>query len=154
MDNVEIVCTYVTEPGFGFGIRQDTNERVFIPASVVRGSGIIPGEVAVATLVDNRTDNPRSPAWAAVRVDVRPRSGELLPNEIKMLEAVQHLRYATTEELAKELQMPERSAANLLDRLFISGHLAKAKVTHRLPAGQITVYLWAEQVDDFLLEDA
>ena len=162
MDTTDIFFDRIITTNSGFGARMDTGDQVYIPASVVRASGVKEGDIRSANLIPNTHISKSGTPWVAVFVAVGEGEGEgeaepapaparPAPTiDDRILEAVCDLGYASTNEVAKEASVDVQLASNALLRLFNKGSLAKADVYARPNAERASFCMWAVEPKHFL----
>ena len=156
MDTTDIFFDRMLTTTSGFGARTDTGEQVYVPASVVRASGVKEGDICSAKLIPNTHISKSGTPWVAVFVAVSNAEPAPAPEstaqtlESRILEAVCDLGYASTNEVAKEASVDVQLAHNALLRLFNKGSLAKADVYARPNAERASFCMWALEPRHFL----
>lgn len=157
MRKSRIHCIEQIEGGTSFGIREDTGESVFIPASIAKRIGLGVGDSGIASLIPNAAHSEKTP-WYAVfmtkdedQVEPEPETEDELLVRVERL-LLRTRGYFTTEEVAAECDVDTVDAQKKLDHLFTGGHITRA-VVQRVPGGDVELTLWAMNVYDFLAED-
>lgn len=147
-----IHCIEQLDGGTSFGIRQDTGESVFVPASIAKRTGLNVGDSATASLIVNVTHPEKTP-WFAVFLD----KTEVAPEPVHTIahtEAVGRLLlespgYFTTEEVAEECGISSALAFEELEQLFAKGRATRADVrTQGMNEPQFI--LWAGDSNNFV----
>jgi hypothetical protein len=157
MQTAEIYISHLLDSGSGFAARTDDGEQAFVPASVVKASGIDEGDIVAAKLIPNTHPNNSSTPWVAVHV-AKPANTVSAPVkhepslDERAYEAVCDLFLATTAEVGKEVGTDVHLAHNALLRLFKAGRVAKADVYARADQERASYCIWAVDPKDFLGE--
>jgi hypothetical protein len=158
MQEVRIFCSRVLSQtrSAGFAVNLDDGSGVYIPASVVIKSGIKEQGFAIAKVIPNTHENNVSIPWVAVFVDTseRPDGEDLTANSNPYLDervilAVSAMGYATTAEIADDVDVLPQMVLSSLLTLFRAGRLAKADVyaTAGLQVPSFTI--WATSAEEF-----
>jgi hypothetical protein len=155
MQEVQIFCSRILSgsQGAGFANRLDDGDGIYIPASVVGSSGIKEHGIATAKIIPNTHSNNRDTPWVAVYVDTSTKEDLSLPDdpvlESGVISVVRGSGYATTDEIAGEVNAtPQRTQAALLS-LFRKGQMAKADVHATAGLEEPSFTLWALSADEF-----
>jgi hypothetical protein len=157
MEITDIFISRILEKGSGFSARTDNGDQVFIPATVVRASKAKEGDMGRAKLIPNTHPGTSNTPWVAVFVelhdDFTPAPVRPEPTlDDRVHEAVCDLGYATTSEIAKEVNADITLTHNSLLRLFSKGRMAKADVYARPDQDRASFCMWAKDVTHFLPE--
>ena len=157
MEITDIFISRLLDTNSGFAARIDTGEQVFVPATVVRASKAKEGDMGRAKLIPNTHPGSSNTPWVAVFVelhdDFTPEPARSTPSfDDRVHEAVHELGYATTSEIAKEVNADTTLTHNALSRLFKAGHVVKADVYARADQDRASFCMWAEDVTHFLGE--
>lgn len=148
-------CIDQLDSGTSFGVRQDTGESVFIPASIAKRIGLNVGDIATATLLVNATRPDKTP-WFAAFMDQKQTASTLVAVD-ETLGGVEQLLgdtagYYTTEEVAEECGIAVAVAAAKLELLFSEGRVSRANVRSH-PNTDVAFVLWAGSADNFVSEE-
>ena len=141
------------DSGCGFAARLDTGEQVFIPASVIKASSAAEGTIATAKLIPNTHPNNAATPWVAVYVGntaTAHKTPTAVEEDADTFEAVVELGYASTLEIASEIEADVTQVHASLMRLFTSGKVAKAEVYARGQQNRVAFYIWATDAEHFL----
>jgi hypothetical protein len=161
MEITDIFISRILDTASAFGARIDTGEQVFVPATVVRASGAKEGGMGRAKLIPNTHPNGSNTPWVAVFVELHDdftpaaASEPVRPEptlDDRVHEAVCDLGYATTSEIAKEVNTDVALTHNALLRLFSKGRMVKADVFARPDQDRASFCMWARDVTQFLGE--
>jgi hypothetical protein len=153
MENSEIYISHVLETNSGFGARTDTGEQVFIPASVVKASRVVEGDIVAGKLIPNSHPNNQATPWVVVHVtkNLEPEKEDVAPSiDILVMKAVDALGYGSTAEVAREAGADGTTTGNALNRLFKAGTVAKALVYARADQDRPSFCMWADNTSRFL----
>ena len=155
-NNVEIMITNISLKGDGFAVLSDGGQGVYIPPSVTKASGIFPGELRKATIVENDPDRKNLTEFKAIFVmDPNITNGTKmsdLPSDLedRIIEALEVAEsYLTTREVARELNIETSVARDCLNKLFAANRVARADIFYQSNQRPSNV-LWAIAPDDFL----
>jgi hypothetical protein len=156
MERVEIFCKSIIRTGSAFGLRTDTGEQVFLPPSVVQGSGLHEGETVAVIIVPN-THRDATTEWFGIRV-IREDAQSTAPPVMSIDDRALHFlrgaaAYYSTPEVAAELRTDTSLAHNALLRLFNQGKIAKADVYGSGGQSRPSFCLWASSAKVFLGEE-
>jgi hypothetical protein len=161
MEITDIFISRLLDTNSGFAARIDTGDQVFVPATVVRASGAKEGDMGRAKLIPNTHPGSSNTPWVAVFVELHddftpaaasePVRPELALDD-RVHEAVCDLGYATTSEIAKEVNTDVALTHNALSRLFSKGRVVKADVYARHDQDRASFCMWAKDVTHFLPE--
>ena len=158
MEQIEIFCQRIISTGSAFGIRIDIGEQIFIPAAVVKASGLYEGETAAAAVAPNKHENANTP-WFVIRVHrnaapITPTYEPPAPTQTLDDRALNVIReaegYFATSEVAADLGVDTTIAHNALLRLFNQGKIAKADVYASGGQARPSFCLWAASAKDFI----
>jgi hypothetical protein len=163
MQIAEIYISHILDSGCGFAARTDDGEQCFLPASVIKNSGVAEGDIATAKLIPNTHPNAAATPWVAVFASVQPQdkpAHAAAPEPVRpeqtledrVHEAVCDMGYATTSEIAKEVNADVALTHNALLRLFSKGRMAKADIFARPDQDRASFCMWAKDVTHFLGE--
>jgi len=151
-----IFCKSIIPSGSAFGIRMDTGDSVFIPASLTESIYLRGGEIVEAILAPNKHKGSTTD-WMAVRVS---RIEEQEPPKPAMTiddRAYSTIKisdgYLTTAEMAELLNTDSTIAHNALLRLFSQGKIAKADVYGSGGQSRPSFCLWAVSAKTFVGEE-
>ena len=160
MEITDIFISRLLDTASAFGARIDTGEQVFVPATVVRASGAKEGDIGNAKLIPNTHPGSSNTPWVAVFVSINDPAPVPAPEPVRpepslddrVHEAVCDLGYATTSEIAKEVNTDVALTHNALLRLFSKGRMVKADVYARPDQDRASFCMWAKDVTHFLPE--
>ena len=159
MEITDIFISRILDTASAFAARIDTGDQVFLPATVVRASGAKEGGMGRAKLIPNTHPGSSNTPWVAVFVefhdDFTPAPAPVRPEptlDDRVHEAVCDLGYATTSEIAKEVNADITLTYNAMARLFKAGRVVKAEVHARPDQGRASFCMWAKDVAHFLPE--
>ena len=153
-----IFCKSIIPSGSAFGIRMDTGDSVFIPASLTELIHLRGGEIVEAILAPNKHKGSTTD-WMAVRVS---RIEEQEPPKPKPAMTIDDRAYSTikisdgyltTAEMAELLNTDSTIAHNALLRLFNQGKIAKADVYGSGGQSRPSFCLWAVSAKTFVGEE-
>jgi hypothetical protein len=153
MQNADIYICNLLDSGCGFAARIDNGEQVFIPASVIKASSATEGTIATAKLLPNTHPNNAATPWVAVHVGntaTAHKTPTAAEEDADTFEAVVELGYASTLEIASEIEADVTQVHASLMRLFTSGKVAKAEVYARGQQNRVAFYIWATDAAYFL----
>ena len=155
---ITIFCKSIIPSGSAFGIRMDTGDSVFIPASLTELIHLRGGEIVEAVLAPNKHKGSTTD-WMAVRVS---RIEEQEPPKPKPVMSIDDRAYSTikisdgyltTAEMAELLNTDSTIAHNALLRLFNQGKIAKADVYGSGGQSRPSFCLWAVSAKTFVGEE-
>ena len=166
----EVMTTYVSDT-FGFGVRSDNHEQVFIPSSIVKVSKILMGHTYECVLTENRNDAKGNTPWFCtfIVMDEREADPEQAPSEPEvsptdamsqfLLDFLSESYCASTGEASAALQQAfneadKFTARTLLGRLFSLGRVVKADVFKSAEQTKASMTMWAIDTDDFKMLSA
>jgi hypothetical protein len=160
MQIAEIYISHILDSGCGFAARTDNGEQCFLPASVIKTSGVVDGDIATAKLIPNTHPNAAATPWVAVHAARAEDGAALSPEPVRLAQslservynAVCDLGYATTAETAKEVGEDIAITHNALLALFGKGRVAKADIYARPDQARASFCMWAKDVNHFLGE--
>lgn len=150
-NNVEIMITNISLKGDGFATVRGSSNGVYIPPSVTKSSAIIPGEIRLATLIDNDASRQHLSRFKAIFVAPASET-ERSPDGLRerILELVEDSETClTTREIAREIGIVEPTARDHLTALFSAGRVSRADILHR-SADRPVDTLWGIDPKDFL----
>ena len=156
-NNVEIVITNISLKGDGFAALSDGGQGVYIPPSVTKASGIVPGETRKATLVENDLEKRGLTEFKAIFI-MNPNdsyegaevSSDTYDLEERIIDTLKDAEsYLTTREVARELGIETSVARDRLNKLFTANRVARADIFYQSNRRASNV-LWAISPDDFL----
>jgi len=152
MNKARIYCTDQLDGGTSFGVREDTGESVFIPASIANRVSMGIGTSHMASLIVNARCPEKTP-WFAVFAAVS--TDDQAPEVDEVLAGIERLllrsdSYLTTKEVADEFGISEVDARRTLEHLFAAGSAARAEVLSQKGAAP-ALYLWAKSVAVFTM---
>lgn len=160
MQIAEVYIAHILDSGCGFASRTDDGSQCFLPASVVKKGAVSEGDIATAKLIPNTHPNNASTPWVGVHVAKKSqvaateftRAVRTVDDEV--YELVCDRGYATTKEIASDMDSDVSSVHNALLRLFNKGRVAKAEVHARPDQGRASFCMWATDVTHFLGENS
>jgi hypothetical protein len=156
MEITDIFISCILDTASAFAARIDTGEQVFVPATVVRASKAKEGDIGNAKLIPNTHPGSSNTPWVAVFVSINDsapvpvRPEKTLDDRVHY--AVCDLVYATTSEIAKEVNTDVALTHSALSRLFKAGRVVKADVYARHEQERASFCMWAKDVTHFLPE--
>lgn len=143
---VEVVHT---RDHYGFGIRLDNLEQVFIPSHIA--AGVKEGDTIVCTITENYRDRTgRTPWFAAQRVHAAEAEPEPTPEpELKLVPVVDYTAPTFTELVAESVDdMPLFfTSAELAERMNATGKEVGPRLEKMWKSGQIPFRLVAQRGD-------
>ena len=152
-----IFCKSIIPSGSAFGIRMDTGDSVFIPASLTESIYLREGEIVEAILVPNKHKGSTTD-WMAVRVsrteEPKPQPKPAMTIDDRAYSTIKISDgYLTTAEMAELLGTDTTIAHNALLRLFNQGKIAKADVYGSGGQSRPSFCLWAVSAKTFVGEE-
>lgn len=157
MQQTYIHCIDQLEGGTSFGIRADTGESVFIPASISKRVGLAVGDTCNARLIVNAMHPDKTP-WYAVFISIadpdevvasQDNPNDLMDRVLDFVEATP--AYVTALEVSNELDgINERAATEALEQLFNGRRVVRAAVMEGPGESTPAAVLWARDVETIL----
>jgi len=156
MQESEIYFSHMLDTGSGFAARTDTGEQAFVPASVVKASSLMEGDIAKARLIPNTHPNNAATPWVAIFVTKGalsqvPKDAPKDSLDERVMRILSETAFASTSEIADDVAADVSLTHNSLLRLFKAKRVVKADVFADPAQERASICLWATEVRNFLI---